>query len=118
MELFDLSGFVQSMPTETVSFKRYDRSTFGTNGVALARTFATGSTPANVQPVRGADLRRLPEGFSAGEAVTIYCGVEFKMRDRVTLARGDYEVQHVEDWGTSGNFWKVIALRLQAGAES
>jgi hypothetical protein len=117
--LADLSGFVLAMSTETITVKRFDRDGYASNGVRNARTFSTNSYQANTQPVQGADLKRLPEGFSASEGVTVFCATELKMRDQIALSRGGlFEVSHVEAWGTAGNFWKAVAKRLQAGAES
>jgi hypothetical protein len=118
--LADLSGFVLSMTTETITLQRFNRDTYATNGVKNSRTFTTTSgLKVNTQPIQGADLKRLPEGYSASEGVTVFCATELKMRDRITLSRGgDFEVSHVEAWGTAGNFWKAVAKRLQAGAES
>lgn len=113
MSLFDLSSVVLQLSTDTVTVRRFDADTYDSQGRANARTSSTFTTRAAVQPIKGRDLARLPEGCNATEYVAVHATVALQLRDRITVpSRGDFEVEHLDNWGLNGNFFKVFARQL------
>ena len=116
MGLFDLSSVVGMLATNTITVSRPAANSYDANGVAVARTFSTFDAAAAVQPVRGRDLARMPEGLRGSEMVAIHCATELRLRDRVAVpSRGNFEVAHVDQWGENGSCWKVFAKQLAEG---
>ncbi len=114
MSLFNLSGIVSMFGTATVTVQR-PAATVYVNGIAQPQTFATFTVAGcSVQPVRGADLERMPEGSTHKETATIFSPVfEFELRDRVTVpGRGDFEVEYRAPWAESGNYCKALCRAL------
>jgi len=119
MSLFDLSGVVQSFANVAVTVRRYAAETYGTDGKAVARTYVdTPGVFVNVQPVRGADLQRMPEGTRDGdELIALFTTTELRTKDQIAIpTRGNFEVEGVPVWQSNGNFWKAIA-RKRASSE-
>lgn len=113
MALFDLSLAVSLTATSDLTIKRPSATVYATNGVANAQTFTTLTTRGSWQPLKGVELRRLPEGARSSDYCVIYTSIELQARDRVTVAdRGDFEVETVQTWSESGNYCKVIAKKL------
>jgi len=115
MSLFDLSSVVGSLASHTVTVQRFAPDAYDANGVALPRTSTSFSIRASVQPVTGAELSRLPDGFNDSELVSVWTATPLKYRDRLTVpGRGAFEVQHLDFWNESGAYTKAIAKRLDA----
>lgn len=78
----------------------------------------TNDVSANVQPLRGDELKRLPEGRRNEEAVRIFCETELnpgdksigREADRVTWFGRVYEVENVRPW--HGAFYDAAAVRV------
>ena len=73
---------------------------------------------ADLQPVSGADLKILPEGFHTEELQKMYISTELfsarvgKEADQITIAGAQWKVINVRKYTTlSGNF-KVIVARI------
>lgn len=109
----NLSGIVGALASHTVTVQRPAASTFSTAGIANAQTFTSFDARASVQPIKGRDLARLPEGSNPSGYVTIHCAEELKLRDRVTVpGRGVFEVEHLDLWNDHGSFSKSLARQL------
>lgn len=114
--LFNLSGIVLSLATETGTVTRYATDTYDVNGRAVPRAIGASLTcRLSVQPISGADRRLLPEGIDETEVVSLWSATSLVMRDRVVLERGAYEVIHLDRWEGSGAYCKAIAKKLNAG---
>lgn len=112
----DMSAIVSCLSTENITVRR-----IGTTVDANGRSSETGTIlkikNVSVQPISGADLRRLPEGFMGTAGVSIWSATELRLRDRVKTADGEqFEVEGLSEWHRSGKYYKVIC-RLLVGAE-
>lgn len=111
--LFDLSGVVLQLSSHTVTVRRFATDTYDANGYANTRASSTFSAKASVQPLSGRELERLPDGINATEFISVWSNKKLQLRDRITVpGRGDFEVQHLDQWVDSGNYTKVIARQL------
>lgn len=111
MSLFDLSFAVAAFSTHVITVRRYDAAVF-VNGRAQARTYTDTIARASVQPISGADLKRLPEGFDPTDVKSVW--VEFVMQDGDTVIIGgaEHQVEKLEDWSLAGNYSKAIVRKL------
>lgn len=113
MSLFDLSAAVTHLSSHSVTVRRFATDTYDANGYANARASSTFSARASVQPITGRELAHLPEGSNATEFVSIWSDKVLQLRDRITVpGRGNFEVQHLDQWVDSGNYTKAIARQL------
>ncbi len=104
MSLFDLSGVVALMATDTITVLRFATDTYTTAGIANARSSTSSTVRASVQPITGRDLARMPDGTNASELISVWAPMVFQLRDRITVSgRGSFEVQHVDLWGANGD---------------
>lgn len=115
MSLFDLSGTLADLASDTITVTRFTVDGYDSSGRATARTVAsTFNASASVQPISGRDLQRLPEGFNASETVSIWCVTTLALRDRVSVGGRLYEVQHLDSWNRNGNYCKAFAKALDS----
>lgn len=78
-------------------------------------------TDLSVQPMKQAELMRLPEGLRNRGAVKVYGVVELKtvdtseckLPDRFEHRGLNYEINMVEDWSELGGYWKFFATRVE-----
>lgn len=117
MSLFDLSGVVAMLSTETITLNRYVAATLDSNGRAVTRTLAsTASVVVSLQPITGDDMKRLPVGFDSTQVLSIWSPIAMLERDILVVpSKGTYEVQHVDAWATAGAYTKVLAKLLGPG---
>jgi hypothetical protein len=84
-------------------------------GPKLAAPF---TIEASVQPLRGNEVDRLPEGLRTRELKKLYTSTELngsapgEEPDRVTIDGEVWEVATVERWAELGNYWKVMIAKL------
>lgn len=118
MSLFDLSGIVSQLATHTVTVTRFATDTFNAQGKANARTVAdTFSASMSVQP-GGKRLERGPEFNENDDLITVFCYVELQTRDRLAIPLlGDFEIERVEPWNSTGTFCEATARKLAAPFE-
>ena len=118
MSLFDLSGVVAQLATHSVTVTRFSIDTFNAQGKANARAVGeTFSANMNVQP-GGKKLERGPEFGNTADLVTVFCYRELENRDRLAIpGLGDFEVEHVELWNSTGLFCEAVARKLDAPFE-
>ncbi len=73
------------------------------------------ATSGSMQPLSGRDLQRLPEGDRATEQLWYYTKATLltsdvatgRVADLVNVGGVSYEVQTVEDWSASGNYYRA-----------
>lgn len=106
----DLSGVISALGTGSYTVTRPTASSY-TNGRLNAPSTSTFVINASVQPASGRDLQRLPEGQRSSEIKSIFTMTELRLTDVVTIGSSTYQVQHVERWADSGNFFKALALK-------
>jgi len=116
MSLFDLNGIVNSISTQTFTVQRPLTDTYSSTGKANTRVFTNFITKGSIQPLTGSDLTRDTEGYDKDHVISIWSVAPLSLRDRVVInGLGSFEVEKLEDWAASGNYWKVIARRLGPG---
>lgn len=112
MSLFDLSGIVAVLGNDSITVEAPTAGTYDANGVAPARSFGMAATDprASVQPVRGADLKLLPEGELVTEFRTVYSKLPMPMGSRVVTASDGrvWRVRIGNDWQTSGTYSRAV----------
>lgn len=117
MSLFDLSWAVDTFATDDVVIRRNTGTTI-VNGRVTARASTTHPARGCVQPISGSDLKRLPEGVSSSNVVSIWLTTnDVKTGDEITLKGERFQVVHRDGWGDAGNYTKAIARKLD-GRES
>lgn len=118
MSLFDLGFAVGMMATHDVLVKRYNASTYDANGRAVARSTAfTVTVRGSVQPIAGADLKRVAEGFNVTDLRSVWLTgmtVEVQNGDELTIGSERFQVEHVNEWSAAGNYARVTAHKLDA----
>lgn len=118
----DLAGAVASLATGTYAVTRRAAPSYdATTGLASAGSTSSLSILASVQPLGGRDLLRLPEGERSRQWVAVFTATALRvadapngqMADLVSYRGEQHEVQSVEQWDESGNFFKAIAVKVQ-----
>ncbi len=73
----------------------------------------------SIQPARGRDLERLPEGMRSTEAIRIITRTALQLSapdtqrpDQCDYGSNTYEVGHVERWTSTPDVYDAIAVRL------
>ena len=116
---FDLSDVVEDLasdgpgPNGSYTVERRTPATY-TGGRLDVGTTTTFQATLSVQPLTGKDLQKLPEGSRIRGGVTVFSTVELQAGsepDQIEIDGDNYEVHHVETWGTLGNFWRALALK-------
>lgn len=90
----------------------------GRSGKPKTITF---KTDLSVQPMKQAELMRLPEGMRNRGAVKVYGTVELKtvdtghcsVPDRFHHNGYNYQIDMAEDWMELGGYWKFFATRVE-----
>lgn len=114
MSLFDLSFVVSALSTGSVTVTRYNPTSY-TDGRADARTVASTTTArGSIQPISGADLRRLPEASRYGDVKSIWVSAQVLKGDELEIDGARYQVEHIADWDAAGNYTKTVARRLDS----
>lgn len=108
-------GAIASMSTGTYTRTRYAAGST-TDGVYSPGSASTASIVASVQPVRGAELKALPEGRHADHSRVVYSESELRaapVPDRVTIESADFEVFKAERWDAFGEtYYRALVSRL------
>lgn len=128
----NLAGVIGSLASGTYTVTRTGAGAYGGLPGGFPMTFpaydgryregtpSTLSIRAVIQPVRGRDLLRLPEGQRTEEMIAIYTETELQTAsapgggtaDVVSYRGKSYQVQTVEAWNELGNFYKAIAAKV------
>jgi len=115
LSLFDLSSVVNALSTHTLTVTRDAANTYNSYGEAAARsTASTLTVKASIQPFDD-KFAQTPDGPSDSQFVLAFSVTALAVRDRFPLSGlGTYEVQEVEPWGPSGNYYKSTCRRLDS----
>jgi hypothetical protein len=117
MPVLSVAAAILAMQTFTVT--RYAAGTY-TEGGYVAGTTSTFSIKASVQPVKGQELMRLPEGERLRDYLAVYTDTQLrslqddKAPDRISIEGYTYEVVAVDDWMTEGGYVKALVARVNA----
>jgi len=113
MSLFNLSPAVLSLSAHSATVTRYGADTYNSQGRGTRGATTTFSITCSFQPISGRDKVLLPEGIRPSETVSVWTPAALQLRDRIVVtSRGTFEVIHVDLWQDYGNYYKVIAKRL------
>ena len=104
--------------TETVTVKRSASSSYVNGTLVPGLTTAT-VTVASIQPASGDELGRSEEGQRVGEFYKIYINLEVKPASETEQRKADivvwrgqeYEVELVDRWYLSSNYYKAFIRR-------
>ena len=115
----NLAGTIRRLARASYTVTRFAQGAYE-NGRFVRGAPTQFTIRALIQPTRGQDLLRLPEGERTRELVTIYTTDELHTAnapggaaaDRVTWRGETYEVQGVERWDEIAGFWKAIAAKV------
>lgn len=113
---------IGALATGTYSVSRRASGSF-TQGRYTPGTLALLTITASVQPVRGRDLRVLPEGQRAEDTRVVYTTTELRTRtdstepDRVSIGGEPFNVFRVEKWDAFGttHYRAFVALVKPTG---
>lgn len=114
----DVSGVIASLASGTYTVTRTAAAGI-VKGRATPGATTTISIVASIQPVTGKDLKRLPEGLRTEDLIAGWTSTELRTAavagvyaDKITYLGGSYEVQKVESWDETGNYFKFIAMKV------
>lgn len=115
----DLSDVIDELANGSFVVTRKGPTTY-VGGHRQAPTSSTFEMIALITPASGRTLMRLPEGLRTIETLDIYTKTElFTARatgepDLVTYNGQQYQVQEVDRWQPSGNFFRAIATKVSS----
>lgn len=111
--LFNLSSVVSLLSNTTITVTRHADDTYDAYGRAVPRTLTTISTGrASLQPIKGSDLNKLPEGENSSTWATLYYSKPLLAGDRVTCDQGSFEVRSLNAWDSLGTFNKTFVRKF------
>ena len=119
MSLFDLSSVISDLNTGTYTVTRTAPNTYDSNGRLVAGSTSSIFVVASVQPLFGRDLQQLPEGQHTSDMKAVYCATELKTQgsaqaaDLIAIGGETYQVQKVENWSDSGNYFKALVAKVE-----
>lgn len=114
-DLTDVGDVISEFLTGTYTVTRPGAVEFDTTpGKPTEGAASTFTISAAVQPVSGRDLQRLPEGFRAESARTLYTQGTLRMEpapDIVAIEGASWQVEAIEPWA-AGGFSKCIVRKV------
>lgn len=124
MTVMDLSDVVLSLASHSaVTVTRYASSDYLEGKIQEAEPLEgdAGSfqIQASVQPAKGRDMAVLPEGKQTDEILAVFTTVELfpvgglHGADVLDIDGSTWEVHKVERWGSLGNYWRVLVVRIE-----
>lgn len=112
---------IATFATDAYTVTRTGAGTYDSDGRLVAGSTSTFSIDAVVQPLRGRELRNLPEAQHGEEMRALLTGTELRARqpgnagDTVSISSEDWEVVRLEPWSFRGtSFWRAIIARKAA----
>jgi hypothetical protein len=119
MSLFDLTGTVRRLSTNTYTVTRLGE------GSIVAGRYVDGASStfeiiASIQPTNGRDLLRLPEGLRTKQLLSVWTDTPLRTADAPSGPKADvityqgrqFQVETVLDWAESGEYNKVIVSKV------
>lgn len=113
----DLSSTVASFYTGTYVVTRADGVGTYVDGVFTPAADSTLSVSAGVYPLAGRELERLAEGLRTRELRQVFTAAALRVSapeqrpDRVSIDGAMWQVEIVEDWVASGNYYRSIVRK-------
>lgn len=110
-----LAFVIADLATGSYTVTRRAADTYDANGVRVLGATSTFAVVACVQPVLGRELQRLPEARRTREAKALWTQTALQAQpvaDRVTIDGEAYEVDSVQRWADSGDYYKAIVLKV------
>jgi hypothetical protein len=113
----DLSETVLRFATGTYDVKRFGPTVRGADGKTDTQVPTTIPAVAVIQPATGEEMRRMPEGKRTDGLIRIHSVIELKTSgpaqepDIITVKGVEYQVQHVDDRDSDGNYWRSFAAK-------
>jgi len=108
------------IPTEQLTVERHEAGTW-TDGRFVKGVQSEITIEASVQPLRGNEVKILPEHRRTSEAVKIYTSTKIRTTDEKNQLPADvilhdnkrFEIHSVENWsiGTDIPYYKIIAVK-------
>jgi len=103
-----------------VTRRRFGAGSYDANGRYVEPSYSDTTIRASVQPLRGDELLRLPEGQRQTKNVKLYTPSDLRVVDDETKTKSDqiidgtttYEVRTAEDWTDEGGYWKGEAVEV------
>jgi hypothetical protein len=89
---------------------------YGSDGRAIAPTTSTVTVQAVVEPLKGKDVARLPEGLRTRRSKVVFTPTQLYAQeggqnpDRISIDGEAYEVQAVERWYELGGFYRAVVV--------
>jgi hypothetical protein len=124
VSLFDLTGVITDLASDTISVTTFAKDTYDANGRLEART-STGPVTyrASVQPINKALDRKSTRGFNeTSSLIAVWALGPLLLRDEIVIvgreSEGVFEVEKIDTWNANGNYSQVIARRRDAHNES
>jgi hypothetical protein len=93
---------------------RQPAAAIGSDGRASLGTPSTFTVNGLAHPMDGDDLERLPEGLRTRELQVFYTPTRLQSEpdpDVINIDGELYEVQRVQSWASTGNFFRCIVAR-------
>lgn len=120
MSLMNLTGTIRRLGMRPVVVTRRGAPTTDKGRVTPSEP-TTYSLNANVQPLSGRELLRLPEGLRSRETLAMWTDGDLRtadesagvLADRVAVNGRVYEIELVEDWEFHGGYRRFIAAKVE-----
>ena len=115
-----LSDAIASLGTQSFTRTRRSHQPLDSAGREQPRTNATATLVGSIQPLKGDDLERLPEGTRAADYVVVFSEAELTTAnggegldaDLISYRGEQYEVESVEPWSVVGGYYRAVARKV------
>jgi hypothetical protein len=113
----DLSSTIASFYTGTYNVTRAGGPGTYVDGVWTPAVDSVIAMQAGVYPLNGRALQRLPEGRRTGDVREVFTIAELRVSapgqaaDKIEIDGAAFEVEIVENWQASGNFYRSIVRK-------
>lgn len=118
------ADLINDFATGTYAVTRRAAATFDSRGRAVAGGTVPLTITASVQPAKGRDLLRLPEGRRSNETRVVFSATQLLVGEQAASNESDlisidgqtWEVQHSESWRLPGGdapYWRAIVQVAQ-----
>lgn len=114
----DLSSVVLGFASAYTVTRASGAGAYGSDGKFDEPGTTTLSVQAVVHPLTGRDLQRLPEGLRTSDVLCVYSVERLRVKaagerpDKITIGGEQYQVEHVEDWSTLGNYFRSYVRKV------
>jgi len=103
-----------------VTRRRWGAGSYDADGYYQEPSYSDSTIRASVQPLRGNELLRLPEGQRQLKNIKLCTPSDLRVVDDNTKTKADqiidgsttYEITTAEDWTDEGGYWKGEAVEI------